>query len=781
MSHNFLFAQESTMSNPSKAEQMPAAIAPLQEITLKEITGRITGIHEEAFSPSLSWMDVSARFADKPGTVLLMSGGELDCARYHFLAVHPWLSIRTWGQDALLETSGHIFRTVSDPFDLLRHVLRTYGRSTPEPPESIGAGLFGYLAYDVKDAIEILPRTTIDDLGLPHLCFYAPSAILVFDRRTQACRLFIPVREIQGQSRLDADRRAFFDALSCDPPAEGSFSCDSEGFRSDFSRSRYMNAIRTIQEYIASGHIYQVNLSQRFETRFSGHPFSLFRALFTAAPAPFYAYVHAGDHHIVSSSPERFLMRRGATVETRPIKGTRPRGKTPLEDETMRHELATSIKDDAELSMIVDLMRNDLGKVCKAGSVVVSEHKRLETYPNVFHLVSIVTGELESDADAVDLLRATFPGGSITGCPKIRAMEIIDELEPCRRHVYTGSIGYIGFHDTMDLSIAIRTITIVGNRMVFSVGGGVVFDSDPAAEYEETLHKGSSIMGIFDGRASCKTPSFRRKLWHNGALVRADKARIPVSSKGVQYGYGCFETIRADHGQIRFLEDHIERLYRAWDALFESRRPDDLSWEIIIHQVLAANGLEKETAAVKVLAIHGDNDAGLYMPELIVTASAYTHRLSRLGKTGLDLLTYPYTRQTPLADHKTTNYLYYFLAGQWAHRHGADEALILNPDGSLSETNTANLLVIDGRRVIRPASEHVLQGIMEKRLLTWLKMHGYFVDHRKLLPEALSEADAVILTNSLMGPVPVLSVDGKRLRDCSTWCSELLHELLGSQ
>lgn len=762
------------MSTPSKAKETAAPIE-----SLKEITGRITRIHEEAFFCGLLFMDVAARFADTPGTVLLMSGGELDCARYHILAVHPWLSIQVRGKEALMQTSRHTLQMETDPFDLLRHVLRTYSQTIADPPEPIGAGLFGYLAYDLKDAIETLPRTTIDDLGLPHLCLYAPSVILVQDRQTESTRLFIPVREISGESQLEADRRAFFDALSSDPPSEGDFACDAKGFHSPFSRSGYMNAISSIQEYIAAGHIYQVNLSQRFETRFSGHPFSLFRALFTAAPAPFYAYIHAGDHHIVSSSPERFLMRRGATVETRPIKGTRPRGKTPQEDETMRCELATSLKDDAELSMIVDLMRNDLGKVCKAGSVVVSEHKRLESYPNVFHLVSIVTGELDSDADTVDLLRATFPGGSITGCPKIRAMEIIDELEPCRRHVYTGSIGYIGFHDTMDLSIAIRTITIVGNRMVFSVGGGVVFDSEPAAEYEETLHKGGSIMGIFEGRMS-RAPSSIQTLWHNGALVPADKVTIPVLCKGVQYGYGFFETIRADHGHIRFLDDHIERFYRAWDALFESRRPD-LSWETIIHQVLAANGLEKDTAAVKVMAIHGEEGAGCFMPQLTVTASAYVHRLHQVNKTGLDVAVYPHPRQSPLADHKTLNYLFYFRAGQWAKRHGADEALILNPDGSLSETNTANLLLIEGRRVIRPASEHVLPGIMEKRVLSWLKTNGYTIEHRKIMPETLPKADGLILTNSLMGPVPALSVDGERLSDCSTWCSRLRDDLLGSQ
>lgn len=745
----------------------------------QEITDRITRIHEEIFSLGLPFIDIASRFADKPGTVLLMSGGELECARYHILAVNPWMTIKARGRDALIETLHRTLRIETDPFDLLRNILKTYGECLTERPEPIGAGLFGYLAYDLKDAIETLPRTSIDDLELPHLCLYAPSAILVLDRRTETTRLFIPVREIQGQSQLDADRRAFFDALSADPPAEGSFACDAEGFRSPFSRSGYMNAIEAIKEYIASGHIYQVNLSQRFETRFSGRPFALFRALFTAAPAPFYAYIHAGDHHIVSTSPERFLLRRGTTVETRPIKGTRPRGKTPQEDEALRRELSTSLKDDAELSMIVDLMRNDLGKVCKAGSVVVSEHKRLERYPNVFHLVSIVTGELEHDADAVDLLRATFPGGSITGCPKIRAMEIIDELEPCRRHVYTGSIGYIGFHDTMDLSIAIRTITIVGHRMVFSVGGGVVFDSDPAAEYEETLHKGSSIMGIFTGRASSASSS-RPTLWHNGALVPADQARIPATSKGVQYGYGVFETIRVDHGRIQFLEDHIERFHRAWDALFESRRPD-LSWETIIHQVLAANGLEKDTAVVKILAIHGEKEGGFFMPELVVTASSYVHRLQQIGKPGLDAAIYPHRRQSPLADHKTLNYLFYFLAGQWAKRQGADEALILNPDGSLSETNTANVLLIDGRRIVRPASEHVLPGIMEKRVVAWLESNGYAIEHRKVMPEALPKADGLILTNSLMGPVPVLSVDGKRLKDCSAWCSELRHALLGSR
>jgi para-aminobenzoate synthetase component 1 len=215
-------------------------------------------------------------------------------------------------------------------------------------------------------------------------------------------------------------------------------------------------------------------------------------------PAPFYAFINAGDHQILSTSMERFLFRRGDDLETRPIKGTRKRGATPAEDEALKAELATDPKEDAELSMIVDLLRNDLGRVCQPRSVRVAEHKRLESYQNVHHLVSIVRGELLPGTSYGAILRAAFPGGSITGCPKIRAMEIIDELEPCVRHVYTGSIGYLGWHANMDLNIAIRTALVHGEHCYFSVGGGIVHDSSEEAEYEETLHKGRTLFKLME-------------------------------------------------------------------------------------------------------------------------------------------------------------------------------------------------------------------------------------------------------------------------------------------
>jgi para-aminobenzoate synthetase component 1 len=269
--------------------------------------------------------------------------------------------------------------------------------------------------------------------------------------------------------------------------------------RSNFTRDAYLTALGRIREYIGNGDVYQVNLTQRFSFPLSGEPYHLFQRLFQINPAPFYAYLNCGDFQVLSTSMERFLYQRGDYLETRPIKGTRPRGATPAADAELRRELAASPKDDAELSMIVDLLRNDLGKVCLPRSVQVTEHKRLEAYQNVYHLVSIVTGRLRPGCTAVDILRATFPGGSITGCPKIRAMEIIDELEPHVRHVYCGAIGYLGLHRNLDLNVAIRTAIVTKGQGHFAVGGGVVYDSDPADEYEETLHKGRTLFRLIEG------------------------------------------------------------------------------------------------------------------------------------------------------------------------------------------------------------------------------------------------------------------------------------------
>ena len=732
---------------------------------IKKITGQIVGVHEEQFALNESFLDFSRRFAALDGTAVFMSGGDLDCARYHILAAKPWLTLKGHHRRMVITALNQSFEYHADPFDMLREILNACRLNDLDGVPSgstqpIAAGLFGYFSYDLKDVLETLPRTCVDDLKLPHLYVFAPSIIVVQDKANHSTRLCIPKRMISGKDNLDNDLKTLKQILSAKTLEKKRFRGNPGGFKSNFTKAGYMNAVKKVKAYISAGDVYQVNMSQRFEMDFEGDAFSLFEKLYNDNPAPFFAFINAGDHQVVSTSPERFLAQTGDSVETRPIKGTRPRGKTPAEDENLGRELIQSKKDDAELSMIVDLLRNDIGKVCRAGSVRVAEHKRLEAYQNVFHLVSIVEGALDRGRDSVDLLKATFPGGSITGCPKIRSMEIIDELEPHRRHIYTGAIGYISFHDTLDLSIAIRTATITNGKIIFSVGGGIVFDSDPLEEYEETLHKGQTLMEAFKGKK--KQSSKKNRVWINGTLMPLEKAAVPISDLGFQYGFGFFETLRVDQGNPRHLKPHLDRLNRTWRKLF-SDPPPDLTWDEIIHHVIDQNRLTDDTAAVKIMATRGDRETAPYNHTLIVTARPYTHRLADKKDPGLHLAIYPHPRQSPLADYKTLNYLYYFLAGKWAQAQNADEALILNPDNTVSETNTANILLIKDRTAIRPDSLHVLPGIMESVVGELLSVWDYKIEKKIVRPQDLFNVDEVLITNSLVGTVPVLSLDGKFL------------------
>jgi para-aminobenzoate synthetase component 1 len=272
---------------------------------------------------------------------------------------------------------------------------------------------------------------------------------------------------------------------------------DCRRLTSDFSREAYREAVRRVIEYIHAGDCFQVNLAQRLLYPAEKAPLELYLRLRACNPATFAGYFELGDFTIVSASPERFLRVEKGEVETRPIKGTRPRGATPAEDRARIHELLHSEKDRAENIMIVDLLRNDLGRVCRYGSVRVAAVCRLESYRFVHHLVSEVRGRLRPELGPIDLLRAAFPGGSVTGAPKIRAMEIIAELEPTARGPYCGSLGYVGFDGTMDSNLLIRTLTVGRGWVQFPVGGGIVADSVPEREYEETWHKAEGLLRIF--------------------------------------------------------------------------------------------------------------------------------------------------------------------------------------------------------------------------------------------------------------------------------------------
>lgn len=745
---------------------------------LKDRLPGIVGVRTETLVLQESFVDMAARFTHERGSVVLLSGGDLDCSRYHILALCPWLTLTGRLGKATVVIDGSSLDVQQTPLDVMQTILNRCRLNPQETSGPVVAGLFGYLAYDLKDNLETLPRTTIDDSGLPQLYLVAPSLMVVHDKSDGTTQAHALIRQDLGVASADGVLGTFRQALESPPQARGGFTGTGKSLQSNFSRSEYMASVQRIREYIAAGDVYQVNLSQRFDMGFDGDGYDLFKTLYRMNPAPFFAYINAGDHQIVSTSPERFILRNGNRVESRPIKGTRPRGKTPEEDRQMKTALTGSPKDDAELSMIVDLLRNDIGKVCVGGSVVVAQHKRLEAYRNVYHLVSVVEGKLAKGKDSVDLIRATFPGGSITGCPKIRSMEIIDELETLRRHVYTGSIGYISFHDTMDLSIAIRTATIFSERLVFSVGGGIVYDSNPADEYEETLHKGRTLMSVFkDARAGPAGQGVSESwVWQNGRIHRLDQASVPVTDLGLQYGFGFFETIRVEKGVVCRLPAHVDRFNRTWLTLFGGV-PPDLTWENIIAQIVEKNGLGDTTAAVKILATRGDGNRGRFNGSLLVTARPYTHRLSTLGAEGLKLATYPHPHLTPLANHKTLNYLYYLQAGTWAREKGADEAVILNPDHTLSETNTANILLVSDKTVIRPRSPHVLPGVMQAAVCRRLSRLGFTIMDREIRSDAIYSADAVLLTNALMGVVPTASLDGRRLQTDPALTASLNHDL----
>ena len=365
----------------------------------------------------------------------------------------PFAVLTSKGDRVSLWREGRERVSRGNPFDALDELLRELAGA---PGHAVGA--FG---YDLGGHLERLPRKAVDDLRFPDLVlgFYGPG---------------------RPAALGPAD---YEDAFGGDGPGAAG---------PTFTRERYLDAVRRAKDYIVAGDVYQVNLSQRFHARVEADPWDVWQSLLAESPAPFAAFLRFGRRALLSISPERFLELRGGRLLTRPIKGTRRLGPGRAE------ELLASPKDDAELAMIVDLERNDLGRVCEPGSVRVMAPKTLETHPTLYHLSATVEGRCARGP--VDVLRATFPGGSITGAPKIRAMEIIDELEPTRRGFYTGAIGSIGFDGTMDLSIAIRTVQADGTDYYFQAGGGIVADSDPAAEYDETLAKASAMARALGAR-----------------------------------------------------------------------------------------------------------------------------------------------------------------------------------------------------------------------------------------------------------------------------------------
>jgi para-aminobenzoate synthetase component I len=437
-------------------------------------------------------IDVAEAFLDLSGLVLLESARPGRNSRWTFLTADPVKVMETPAPGA-------------DPFagarDLVARLDRTQVDSADAPP--FLGGLSGYLAYDLGHALERLPTLSADDQGLPLLRLALYDWVIAWDRRTAAA--WLGGRAIDGDA-MRLDRRLAEVRERIRRPRDAGAAGDGVepaalSFRSSLDRRAYEAGVEAVRSFIARGDVYQANLTRRLETRFSGNPWPLYRRLRTGDPSLFSAYLDLGrERAILSASPEPYLsIDRAGAVKTDPIKGTRPRGRSPEEDRALACELLASAKDRAENVMIVDVLRNDLGRVCRPGTVRVPRLCRLERTAAVQHLVSTVTGQLAPGRDAFDLLAASFPGGSITGAPKIRAMEILEELEPVRRGPYTGALGWIGPDGAMAMSILIRTFVADGARLSLHVGGGITYQSDPAAEWAETVAKARGPLAAIGG------------------------------------------------------------------------------------------------------------------------------------------------------------------------------------------------------------------------------------------------------------------------------------------
>jgi para-aminobenzoate synthetase component 1 len=417
-----------------------------------------------------------ARIHNAPGAVLLDAGRPLAIrARYDILSAWPLAEIAIAPDESAKEF-----------LQRLRQSLNSLGaaQAPNDCPLPFTGGLLGYLSYDFGRRIEPMPGQAVDDLAISDGQFGLYAWALITDHQLGTSQLVC-------HPQLASAERLRLQQLFIQPTVNDPAPFTLQGpFKADISRAQYQHALARIQAYILAGDCYQVNFAQRFRANCQGEPWTAYCALRAACPTPFAGYLRLGhETAILSLSPERFLRLSEGHVETRPIKGTRPRMSDPSADNAMANELLTSAKDRAENLMIVDLLRNDLSRNCRTGSVRVPELFALESYPNVHHLVSSVTGQLNAGCDALDLIGGSFPGGSITGAPKIRAMQIIDELEPTRRGLYCGSLMYLDVRGGMDSSIAIRSLLIKDGQVSCWGGGGIVADSDWQAEYAESIAK----------------------------------------------------------------------------------------------------------------------------------------------------------------------------------------------------------------------------------------------------------------------------------------------------
>ncbi|MDN5348469.1 MAG: anthranilate synthase component [Clostridia bacterium] len=482
-------------------------------------------VWEETLADTETPISLYLRFAyGSPGSFLLESveGGE-RLGRYSIIGFDPILSFTSRGGITVIRgASGHEeFQFKGNPFDFLRQYLNRLTLASQEGLPRFSGGLVGYLGYDLVRFLERLPEKARDDLGLPDAYLFLNRFYLIYDHlrrtvkvlclvhttggeeayRAAALRVKAICREIAGGKTKPGLAQAGAMAHQAEAGIDPQFLMphqEERGCCFNMTREEFIAKVRRIKEYIAAGDVLQVVLSQRMSVSFRGDTFKVYRNLRSLNPSPYMFYLNFPGVQLAGSSPEMLVRVENGEIENRPIAGTRPRGRNAEEDQALARELAANEKERAEHLMLVDLGRNDVGRVAQAGTVMVPQFMQIENYSHVMHLVSSVTGKLAPGKEALDALMACFPAGTVSGAPKVRAMEIIEELEPTRRGPYAGAVGYLGLNGNLDTCIAIRTLVFSGGQAYVQAGAGIVADSDPEAEYQETLHKAAALLQVME-------------------------------------------------------------------------------------------------------------------------------------------------------------------------------------------------------------------------------------------------------------------------------------------
>jgi len=437
--------------------------------------------------------------AEFPFLLESVEGGE-QLARYSFIGRNPYQKLIFDGEETAMETKDGLEDVSSTYFEKLKELTTAYSEPPlPELPRLKG-GAVGFSAYDTFRQVEDLPNIPEDNLNLPEAIWAFYDEIFAFDHVKHQVVLIktiftdqesdLDIAYQKAQQGLDEMEEAALSSNYQNRP----FSIDTESLSSNMEQEYFERVVEKAKEYIYEGDIFQVVLSQRFEAVMSGDPFMLYRALRMVNPSPYLFYLDFKDFQLVGSSPEVLVRVQEGKTRVLPIAGTRPRGKTHEEDLALEKDLKDDPKEVAEHIMLVDLGRNDLSRVCKPGTVKMERNQVIERYSHVMHIVSDVVGELQDDQTSVDALMQCFPAGTVSGAPKIRAMEIIDELERTKRGIYAGAVGYFDFSGNMDTCIAIRTMVVTGNKAYIQAGAGIVADSDPAKEFEETQNKAGALI-----------------------------------------------------------------------------------------------------------------------------------------------------------------------------------------------------------------------------------------------------------------------------------------------